>query len=123
MTLAGWHQPEGRSGNRFCWTERVFTVAVPAGSSGFKLVAALPPYASAENRTLLEVTVEDRESIRVELSKPGTTEYSIPLPEPVTTLSVCRFELSRAFRPSEAGLGDDQRELGLAVRELLFERS
>jgi len=124
----GWYDPEHGTARSFRWTgpEREFTIEVPLEAGlqfRLRVRAASPFLALSEDNLILSM---NGERLRPTLQVNGEDlECLVELPEDLIARNhgVCslKFNLPGTKRPTDLGRGDE-RNLGIAVRSVYFEK-
>ncbi len=114
----GWHEVEDWP-PKVRWTEkRASLFLMPDGSaSRLSMIAWCPQPALTPQSG--RVYVDGRVVGKFDLTDAGPQTFSFRLPQPNTSRPVkVTIEVKRTLIPAEVGLGEDRRELGVAVQEV-----
>jgi len=114
----GWHEVEDWP-PKVRWTKkRASLLLMPDGSSSrLSMIAWCPQLAL--NPQSGRVYVDGRVVGKFDLSDTNPRTFSFRLPEPGVSRAIkVTIEVKQTLIPAEAGLGEDRRELGVAVQEI-----
>ena len=115
---SGWHEVEDWP-RKVRWTgKRASVFLMPDGSaSRLHMIARCPQPALTPQSG--RVYVDGRVVGRFELADADPRTFSFRLPEPNVSKPIrVTIEVKRTLVPAEAGLGEDRRELGIAIQEI-----
>ncbi len=114
----GWHEAEDWP-PKVRWTQkRASVLLMPDGSSRRLSMIAWCPQ-PALNPQSGRVYVDGRVVGKFDLTDTEPRAFSFRLPQPDTSRAIkVTIEVKRTLIPAEAGLGEDRRELGVAVQEI-----
>ncbi len=121
----GWHEQEGEPGAGYRWIARQAEVFLHATGGERCLVVEgfLPESArmSTNGRQRLWVRVDGHPAATFHLPHAGPFRLEVPLTRTKPGWTMVQLRARRSFRPAEAGLGNDGRELSLCLTRLALE--